>query len=240
MRAGNQRIHAMTPYYQRDNITLYHADYRDVMAEYSGASNLLVLADPPYGIDYDPNGGCVAAPRQTFERVIGDDEPFDPAPLLKNFDNLVLWGANHYASRLPDSSGWLTWVKIGDGLGRDCSDVELAWTSRQMPARRFNHIWRGMIRDSERGEKRRHPTQKPVALFHWCLDFFPLCDVVFDPFMGSSPVGVAAIQRGLRYIGCDISKHWCQVSAERLDSELDKGRLFSLPPAPANQLAMVG
>ena len=36
-------------------------------------------------------------------RIAGDDEPFDPRPLLGICDIVILWGANHYADKLLPS-----------------------------------------------------------------------------------------------------------------------------------------
>jgi hypothetical protein len=43
-------------------------------------------------------------------KVLGDDTAFDPAPFLFA-PSVVLWGANHYADKLPPSKGWLVWDK---------------------------------------------------------------------------------------------------------------------------------
>ena len=83
----------MRPYWQSDDgaITVYHARFEDVLA--AGVVDVprvaLVHDDPPYGIRLDtkarisktpkPRGGC--KPRE-YLPVVGDDKPFDPAPLL--------------------------------------------------------------------------------------------------------------------------------------------------------------
>ncbi len=77
----------------------------------------------------------------------------------------VWWGANYYANALPPSQCWLVWDKENTG---NFADVELAWCSERRAARLFRHMWNGMLKDSEHGQRRVHPTQKPVALAH-CL-----------------------------------------------------------------------
>jgi site-specific DNA-methyltransferase (adenine-specific) len=42
-----------------------------------------------------------------------------------------------------------------------------------------------MIKDSERGEKRIHPTQKPIKLYEWCIEITKTGQVIIDPFAGS-------------------------------------------------------
>ena len=64
---------------------------------------------------------------------------------------------------------------------------------------------------------RRHPCQKPVGV----LDRFvrvscPPVGVVFDPFMGSGSTGVAAVQNGRDFIGCELDKKWYAVAQRRI------------------------
>lgn len=73
------------PYYDRDGITIYHADCRDVLPNIDPDDVDLLLTDPPYGINYKPGWN-----RDT--NIIGDDQPFDPRELL-TFGDCVIWGA---------------------------------------------------------------------------------------------------------------------------------------------------
>ena len=55
--------------------------------------------------------------------------------------------------------------------------------------------------DVERGEKRHHPTQKPVRLMlDLVRDFTDVGEVILDPFGGSGTTGVAALAEGRRVI----------------------------------------
>ena len=40
----------MKPYFERDGITIYNADCRDVLPTLEAGSVDLVLTDPPYGV----------------------------------------------------------------------------------------------------------------------------------------------------------------------------------------------
>src|SRR5438445_10506543 len=101
----------------------------------------------------------------------------------------VIWGGNYY--ELPVSRCWLCWDKMPKAP--TLADFELAWTNLDAPSKMF-FAWRGA--DGVTG----HPTPKPLALFKWCLSFFPEAKTVFDPFLGSGTTLVAAKDLGMSRI----------------------------------------
>lgn len=68
-----------------------------------------------------------------------------------------------------------------------------------------------------RGEKGRHPNQKPLAL---CLElvakFSNRGETVFDPFCGSGRIGEACVLLGRSYIGVDSDGTWVDAAQARL------------------------
>lgn len=180
----------------------------------------LVLADPPYGIshpcDFKNRGRGNLAACTDYPDVHGDNEPFDPTPWIQG--PCILWGANHYASRLPDSDGWLVWDKERpDDL--DQSTCELAWTNCIKGVRRLRHLWNGMIRKCD--DELYHPTQKPVELMTWCLQFPWTKDfeLILDPYCGSGSTIRAAKDLGRKSIGIEIEERYCEIAAKRLSQE---------------------
>lgn len=221
---------APRPYYEADGITIYHGDSREIVPLLD-VEDALVLADPPYGIshptDFVSRGRAQAmtcrldgsrAVSRDYPPVHGDDEPFDPRWLLDVGKARILWGANYFASKLPETSGWLVWDKVRpDDL--DQATCELAWTDCVKGVRRLVHRWNGMLRASEQGAGQLvHPTQKPVALMTWCLSLRWTKDysTILDPYMGSGPVLRAAKNLGKRAIGIEIVEEYCEIAAKRL------------------------
>lgn len=199
----------MTPYYDREGVTIYNARWEDVWPTLGLTPSDVALcwADPPYGIAYQ-HGAQDGRPKSA--PIIGDDVPYEPAPLLA-FYRLVSWGANHYANRLPNTPAWWTWDKReGTGAGPDQSDCEHAWTNIGNTARLFSCMWSGASRRTERGVFI-HPTQKPVALCEWGFKRAGLQrgDLVFSPYLGSGPEVRAALNMGLRIIGCEVVEAYC-------------------------------
>jgi site-specific DNA-methyltransferase (adenine-specific) len=230
----------MKPYYQDSAVTIYHGDCREIIPTLGWASTVeggleavpswdAILADPPYGINYKPLRGSNGSKKWGNEIVTGDATPFDPAPLLIRRRPTILWGANHYASKLPDSGGWLVWDKSPGGIreGFIYSHAELAWTNLSSRVSKFSLEWQGSDRGD--GELFLHPTQKPVALMRWCLAMLP--GVVLDPFCGSGTTLRAAKDLGRKAIGIEIEEHYCEIAAKRCAQEvLELGVIDALLP----------
>ena len=205
------------------NATLYLGDCLTILPELHADA---VITDPPYGISYRPSGGNGVARRGNLQPVVGDERPFDPAMLL-SYPLVVLWGANHYAERLPSRGSWLVWYKKDGVSGCEFADCEMAWCSYGGVARVFNHRWHGMIRDSEKGNLREHPTQKPIAVMKWCIEQAGMPKSILDPFMGSGTTGVAAVQMGLNFTGIEIEPSYFEVACERIANAQRQERLFA-------------
>lgn len=206
------------PYYQDESCTIYHGDCRELLPLIEPVD--LVLTDPPYGVsertNRATNGRSNATASIDWLPVAGDDEPFDPTPFLA-YPRVVLFGGNHFADRLPPSPSWIVWDKREGTTSDDNADCEMAWTNLGGPARLYRHLWRGMIKASERNTRRVHPTQKPVSLMAWIIrEWSSADDVILDPFMGSGTTLRAAKDLGRKAIGIEIEERYCEVAAKRL------------------------
>jgi site-specific DNA-methyltransferase (adenine-specific)/modification methylase len=182
-----------------------------------------VISDPPYGIKYSPGSGGRGAFGGTAHKkfsgkdiVRGDNRPFDPTPFIGLAPVVILWGANHYADKLPPSARWLVWDKHLQETGLTFAEAEMAWSNCKGSVRVFRHLWNGVAKQSECGESREHPTQKPIALMKWCILQAGKPAVIFDPFMGSGTTGVAAVDMGLEFIGCEIEERHFETACKRI------------------------
>jgi len=219
------------PFHQDRYATIYHGDCWSYIKRLVRSEAVLILADPPYGLGlrhdnksrgrgYNPGHGDQICTAQDYPPVIGDDKLFEPGRLVC-FPNIVLWGANNFANKLPPSPKWFAWDKRREEkFSNDGSDIELAWVQggNGIACRIFRHLWSGCVRDSERRSRLVHPTQKPIALMEWCIHQFahkPI-KLVVDPFMGSGPTLIAAKRLGLKSVGWELSLHYCRIAARRL------------------------
>lgn len=205
----------MKPFYESPTVTIYNARWEDVWPTLGLAPKDVALcwADPPYGTQdvYIKGGSNSRRDNTKYRPVAGDSGPYDPRPLLNmGLRRLVLWGANYYADLLPPSSSWWTWDKKGQDWDCNAGDAELAWTNLGGVVRTARYPWLGGHRSKAQGFL--HPTQKPVALCEWGFERAGLKpgDLVFSPYLGSGPEVRAALNLGLRIIGCEVDAAYCQ------------------------------
>ena len=208
----------MTPYYSDDLVTIYHGSSTASFTrrEMADLGFDCIVTDPPYGMALDTDNTSRGGNR--FARIVGDDEPFDPTWILDKAVPTILFGANYYASRLPDSGSWIVWDKRDGVLTNTNADAELLWTNLGGPVRVVRHVWAGMLRDSQRGERTNHPTEKPIAVMRDLI--LRTKGIVLDPYMGSGTTLVAAKSLGRKAIGIEIEERYCEIAAKRCSQEV--------------------
>ena len=194
----------------------------------------LAIVDPPYGIgesgaknhtrgklskakNYKPFGGEDLKPpdKTYFEQ------------LLRVSKNQIVFGANHFISRLPiDSHCWIVWDKQNGET--DFADCELAWTSFQTAVRKFEYRWQGRLQGNMANKENRiHPTQKPVALYEWLLtNYAKEGDRILDTHLGSGSSRIAAYNLGFDFVGCEIDKEYFDKQEERFARHTAQTSLF--------------
>jgi DNA modification methylase len=91
-------------------------------------------------------------------------------------------------------------VKREDGPSNSLGDCELDWTNFLGACRKYGHLWNGFNKRSERGQRRVHPTQKPVALMKRCIALAGNPQSILDPYLGSGTILRAAKDYDARLI----------------------------------------
>lgn len=207
----------MKVYYQDESVTIYHGDCREILPQLPLVD--LVLTDPPYGLKWKPLG---LQKRQATKTDWQSASKWDVKPDLSLLSAVkvagrkwIVWGGNYLAKDLGSCKAPLVWDKQ-TGANK-FADGELAFTSFQKGTLRiFRHQWCGAFKDSERGERAKHPTQKPVALMKWCILQAGQVETILDPFMGSGTTLRAAKDLGLQAIGIEIEEKYCEIAAKRM------------------------
>jgi DNA modification methylase len=193
----------------------------------------MIWTDPPYGInekgDRSKRGGLAQGnnlPDFKDDTIQYAIDAFNQ-PFNLDINTQVWFGANYYCHTPEQSANWLVWDKRVEDNQRDYnSDCELAWVKSQFNSIRiFRHLWKGMIKASEHGEKRVHATQKPVALVDFCIkEYKSDAKIIMDYFGGSGVCMVSSHQLKKVCYTMEFEPHNCQVIIDRmskLDSSLD-------------------
>jgi 16S rRNA G966 N2-methylase RsmD len=194
------------------------------MYPYGGIKGTAAIGgSKPYGSTKSPERQLSTKGRVGFAKICeanlyhpiqGDDKPFDPTFLLTLSDNQIIFGANYFASKLPDGKAWIAWDKDVSGT---FSEVELAWTSFEGKLRLFHHMWSGLRREGNRKDeltKRVHPTQKPVGLFVDILKDYR-GDKVMDCYGGSGTCLIACEKLNRQCYMAELSPEYCDIIIKR-------------------------
>ena len=183
----------------------------------------MVFTDPPYGISEEGDrsgrdGLCQANKLKSFQ----DDSTSYAIKAYQLCDEYkipkqVWWGANYYCHDLPLTNNWAIWDKRLEDKQRNYnSDCELAWVkSKNNSCRVFRHLWKGLIKGSEHGEKRVHPTQKPIQLCVDCMSYYGGGDLILDLFLGSGSTLIACEKTNRKCYGMEIDEHYVSVIIKR-------------------------
>lgn len=213
------------------NATLYLGDCMEVLPTLGKVD--AVITDPPYGIKADKKGAHSSI-RDNPRWAAGGWDDFRPQPevfaaLLSVAPRVALWGGNYFADLLPASGAWLIWRKPQAETGFSMSDAELCWTNCDFSTR---------MRTFDRRDNNDHPTQKPVAVMAWTLDYVAGRQVL-DPFMGSGTTGVAAIQLGRKFIGIEREERYFDIACKRIEQAVAQGQLFAPEPQKQEQTSLI-
>jgi len=208
------------------NAVLYQGDCLEVMAQFENKEIDAVVTDPPYGIGED--GGDKKRRRGYRPLVVHTKRQWDNhKPALKYFLQIfrisqkqAICGGNYFTKCLPETMGWIFWDK---NIGGDFSDGELIFTSEKKALR----IYRlNSFADLKGGHWRQHPTQKPVRLMSFILDYIDGGKTILDPFMGRGTTGIACLQSGRKFIGIEQDAEYFDIACKRIEQAQRQANLF--------------
>lgn len=201
---------------------LIECDCMDYMRTCKDKQFDLAIVDPPYGIGEDggrfrdrKGGGHRVLPKKNWDNETPTPEYF--IELLRISKNQIIWGVNHLCNLFnAKSSGYIYWDKM---MGGDFSDGELAYTSFNRPLKSFSFC--------NKYHGKTHPTQKPVALYKWCLSHYAHPgDRLLDTHSGSGSFRIAAYDMGFDLISCEIDADYCRDNEARYQAHIAQQELI--------------
>lgn len=214
----------MNPYYSDSSVTIFLGDSLQIAPLLVGVG--AVISDPPYGMKWNTDSSRFSGGAYPLRRggkawpdgVAGDDTAFDPAPWL-DYGKVILFGANHFAARLPVGTT-LVWVKRNDAaFGTFLSDAEIAWMKGGCGVYCFRDV---SMNGGGANFEKMHPTQKTERVMRWCIEKAKVeaDEIILDPYMGSGTTLRAAKDLGRRAIGIEINEAYCEIAARRMGQEV--------------------
>lgn len=226
----------VSPIYRSDLAEVYNADALDVLPELATESVDLVIADPPYGVEWQSNRRA-----ETFDEILSD-APSDREGIRKVLAETVRLVGQHrhlyvfgpddvLAGLLVSERAELVWDKGRPGMG----DLSAPWGpqherisfavskrrhagKRDAPALPVRMRKGSVLRFSPpTGRNVRHPSEKPVALLRELVESSSRAgDLVLDPFAGIGSTGVAAILSGRRTILVELHDDYARLAVRRV------------------------
>jgi len=204
-----------------DKLTITNEDNMALMARYPDNYFDLAIVDPPYGI----NAGkmTMGSGKHNFKKgkdwdsAIPNKEYFEE--LFRVSKNQIIWGGNYFP--LPLNNNWIIWDKLNPNLS--FSEAELAWSSINKNIRIFKRY--SAMEDDD--GKKQHPTQKPIALYKFCLDKYAKDgDKILDTHLGSGSIAIASHDYGFELTACELDKEYYDKAIERIKNHVAQLKLF--------------
>jgi site-specific DNA-methyltransferase (adenine-specific) len=193
----------------------------------------LAIVDPPYGINESGQTNKTRG-KLAKSKDYGSKNWDNKSPNIEYFNELIrvsknqiIWGANHFISKIPyDSSCWIVWDK--DNGETDFADSELAYTSFKTAVRNYKFKWQGMLQqDMKNKEVRIHPTQKPVKLYEWLLmNYAKQGDKILDTHLGSGSIAIACHNLGFDLVACELDAEYYNNALKRLQQHQAQLTMF--------------
>lgn len=180
----------------------------------------LAVVDPPYEIAgassrNSSHSGAGKLKNRVMNRNSAKFKSWDIRPPKEYFDELfrvsrnqIVLGGNYFP--LPPTRCIVCWDKCQPW--ENFSQVEIAWTSFDRPAKlfRFDNRTSGKI----------HPCEKPVKLYAYLFNTFAeQGDKIFDSHLGSGSSRIAAYKLGLDFYSTEVDKEYFDAQEERFRRE---------------------
>lgn len=235
----------MTPYYQDDLVTIYHADFREMTGTVDAPD--LVIADPPYGqtsLRWDrwPKDwpghvwGSSMWVFGTLRMFMDHASEFDGWQMSQD----IVWEKHNGSSLAADRFSRVheqavhfyrgPWADLYhqpprtmDATARTVrrKAISTHFRANASPERYESvdggpRLMRSVIQARSTHGYAENETQKPVGILTPLIEYgCPPGGLVLDPFMGSGSTLIAARDSGRRAIGIDIREDQCEIAARR-------------------------
>ena len=218
-------------------LDIRNIDNMKLMAEYPDGYFDLAIVDPPYGLKIAKNGKLKA--NSKFDRGFKKDIDYgvkdwdNNVPieeywheLFRVSKNQIVWGGNFFLEYLGNTKCYVTWFKKGKDKNHRFSPTEWAWTSFDKKPMYIDYAWIGFGYINQ-GEKKIHPTHKPIYLYDELLkEFAKPNDKILDTHLGSGSIAIACHYAGYDLTACEIDTEYFDKTMKRIKENTAQQSLF--------------
>ena len=215
-------------------IKFYNCSYEELFK--MGKTWDLAIVDPPYGIGITKNKRLNNNSKKDWDNEIPPPEYFEQ--IFRVSKNQIIWGGNYFIEHLKNSRCFINWDKLNHS--DTYADCEMAWVSFDMNAKIIKYMWdgnrygfEGNIKGVGKPTIRTHPTQKPIALYHWQLkNYAKPNESIIDTHGGSMSHAIAvhdvniALDMNLTLDICEIDTNYFNDAVKRFRTHIAQKQLF--------------
>ena len=216
---------------QIGDATLYCGDCLEILPTLPKVD--AVVTDPPFGV-----GNFV----QTSGNVRGVAVEWNDSPpsaevfsLLRGLSkHRIIWGANFF-NCFEARGGCIVWDKAQPMPNFSKADIASCTHNQKTEIVRLP--WTNFTATHKKVS--RHPCERPVELYEWCINYLPGPASILDPFMGSGTTGVACANLGRKFIGIEIEPRYFDIACKRIEQAYAQGQLFEPEPVKPEQQELI-
>lgn len=224
---------------------IVRGDSHDIIKKIPDHSVDFILTDPPYNLAQHSTGNISLPGRSAMNNDLAEWDLIEFRPeewidefirILKPTGNLFIFTSYNQIGKWYelldhkfDTTNFMVWHKTNPapkvfkaGFLNSCELIYTCWNKGHTwnfinQAEMHNFIESSICMKPERLTYPKHPTQKPVAVLKKLITVASNeNDIIFDPFMGVGSTGVAAIEAGRRFIGCEIMPEYFEAAEKRI------------------------
>lgn len=213
----------MTPYFQSETATIYHADCREILADLPSVD--YVITDPPYAMGSSRQEWKVTASVGTgihmaARKVVkggalfcfsttsgrGIEYTLGAVGRALPFNRVLIWHKRFVRSRVAGPWRWDAVAILAFGRASFGKPELSSCCATDEP------LSKGSLEDV------RHPAEVPGDVARWLYCPLDRDEItVMDPFMGSGSLLLPAAEAGRRVIGIEAEERYCEMAAKRLN-----------------------
>ena len=202
---------------------LYLGDCLEIMKSIPDKSIDAVITDPPYnvGLSYNTHDDSMSNYLSWCSNWYTElNRVSDCIFISCGIVNLETW------AKIAKPKWVLAWLKEG-AMGRSpfgfCNWEPILFYGKSQTNKKTDVFKAPIIVRDDTGN---HPCPKPIKWASGLISYTNDKSTILDPFMGSGTTGVACIQTGRNFIGCEIDPGYFKIAEKRIHDAQQQMRLF--------------